>query len=122
MNTKKNEIKKRYYEIISGPSKDALFDACKYAYSKATKFAINFGVAGGYTMPRNHPECAYVPMEMHDVLIFGIEHEDGSGDSFNIHGLCKAVLYGVSTEVKSYKFKAYYNTKTRSGIIVFSNT
>ena len=44
MNTKGIKIKERSYEIVNGPNKDTLFDACKYAYSKTTKFAIDFGV------------------------------------------------------------------------------
>lgn len=119
MNTKRIEIKERHYEIVNGPNKDTLFDACKYAYSKTTKFAIDFGVAAGYTMPRNHPGCAYVPMDMSDVAIHGIEHEDGSGESFNIHGMCKAALHRSSDDAKFYKFKAYYNAKTRTGTITF---
>ncbi len=118
MDTKKTETKEKYYDIVAGPNKDTLFDACKYAYNKTTKFAIDFGVAVGYTMPRNHPGCAYVPMDMSDVAIHGIEHEDGSGESFNIHGMCKAALRG-SSDTKFYKFKAYYNTKTRTGTITF---
>ena len=115
MNTK--GIKERSYEIVNGPNKDTLFDACKYAYSKTVKFAIGFGVAAGYTMPRNHPGCAYVPMDMSNVTICGIEHEDGSGESLIIHGFCKAALHGSS---ESYRFKAYYNAKNRTGTIVFS--
>lgn len=119
MNTKRIEIKERHYEIVNGPNKDTLFDACKYAYNKTVKFAIDFGVAIGYTMPRNDPGCAYIPMDMHDVMIWGIEHEDGSGESFNIHGLCKAVLHRSSDDAKLYKFKAYYNAKTCTGTITF---
>lgn len=114
MNTKRID-----FEIFNGPNKDMLFDACKYAYSKTVKFAIDFGVAVGYTMPRNHPGCAYIPMDMHDVMVRGIEHEDGSGESFNIHGVCRAVLCGTSDNAKLYKFKAYYNAKTRTGTIAF---
>lgn len=122
MNTKRIEIKERHYEIVNGPNKDTLFDACKYAYSKTTKFAIDFEVAASYTMPRNHPGCAYVPMDMSDVTIHGIEHEDGSGESFNIHGICKVALHRsrLSNDAKlCCKFKAYYNAKTRTGTITF---
>ena len=119
MNTKKIKIKERHYEIVNGPNKDMLFDACKYAYSKTTKLAIDFGVAAGYTMPRSHPGCAYVLIDMSDVAIHGIEHENESGESFDIHGMCKAALHGLSDDAKFYKFKAYYNAKTRTGTITF---
>lgn len=121
MNTKKIEIKERHYkicEIVNGPNKDTLFDACKYAYSKTT-IAIDFGVAAGYTMPRDHPGCAYVPMDMSDVVIRGIEHEDKSGEHFIIHGICKTTLPRSSDSAKFYKFNAYYDSKTRTGTITF---
>ena len=121
MNTKKIEIKERHYkicEIVNGPNKDTLFDACKYAYSETT-IAIDFGVAAGYTMPRDHPECAYVPMDMSDVVIRGIEHEDESGERFIIHGICKATLPRSSDSAKFYKFRAYYDSKTHTGAITF---
>ena len=119
MNTKKSTIEERCYEIISGPNKDTLFDACKYAYSKTARFAVEFGVAIGYTMPRGDPGCAYVPMNIHSIVIAGIEHENGSGESFNLHGFCKAALSLTDKTVKNYRFHAYYHTKTRKGTIVF---
>ena len=119
MNTKRTETKECYYGIVNGPDRDTLFYACKYAYSKTTKFAIDFEVVAGYTTPQNHPERAYVPVGMSDVAIHGIEHEDGSGESFNIHGVCKATLHRSPDGAKFYKFKAYYNAKNRAGTITF---
>lgn len=121
MNTKRIETKECYYGIVNGPNKDTLLYACKYAYGKTTKFAaIDFEVVAGYTMMlQNHPERAYDPIDVSDVAIHGIEHEDGSGESFNIHGVCKAVLHGSSDDAKLYKFKAYYDAKTRAGTITF---
>lgn len=118
MNTKRIETKERYYEIVNGPNRDTLFDACKYAYSRTVKFAIDFSIADGYTMSQNNPARLYIPIDMHDVIVQGIEHEDGSGESFNIYGLCKAVLHkGDGT--KEYQFNTYYNTKRRTGTIRF---
>ena len=36
MNTKKE----KYYDIVAGPNKDALFDACKYAFSKTARLEV----------------------------------------------------------------------------------
>lgn len=122
MNTKKTETKERYYDIVAGPNKDALFDACKYAYSKTAKLTVDFAVAIGYTMPENDPSCAYIAMAITNIRICGIEHEDGSGESFNLHGYCKADLNslgGDNVTYKSYRFKAYYNAKNREGYITF---
>ena len=85
--------KRRQFEIIDGPNKDTLFDACKYAYIKnGSTIATEFTVALGYTMPKNHPAAACVPMSITDITIVGIEHEDGSGKSLNLKGYCKADL------------------------------
>ena len=122
MNTKKTESRERYYDIVAGPNKDALFDACKYAYNENAKLTVNFTVAIGYTMPVSDPGCAYVAMAIADIVIVGIEHEDGSGESFNLHGYCKADLNSFgrnNVTYKPYRFKAYYNSKNRKGCITF---
>ena len=108
MNTNREE---RTYDIVGGPNKDALFDACKYAYAKDATVTVAFDVAFGYTMPKGHPSCAYMKMNVTDFVIAGIEHEDGSGDSFNIHGYCKCDA--------GDRFRAYYNAKLREGSISF---
>ena len=121
MNTKK-ATDDRYYEIVSGPNTDKLFDACKYAYDKTSIVAIDFSIAVGYTMPKDHPGSAYIPMSITDIVITSVEHEDGSGESFNLHGYCKADLRTLNkayADYKPYRFKAYYNTKHREGCISF---
>ena len=116
MNTKKEKC----YNIIAGPNKDKLFDALKYACSKGTRIPVEFVVALGYTMPKGDPGRAVVPMHTTDFKIMGIEDKDGSGESFNLHGYCKADLCSFGTPTyRSYRFKAYYNTKRRSGTITF---
>ena len=118
-----NTNDERYFDVVNGPNKDALFDACKYACGKGGKVDVNFDVAIAYTMPKNDPGCAYVPMAITDFRIIGIEHEDGSGVSFNLHGYCKADLYSFfgkdGATYKPYRFKMYYNSKSREGSIAF---
>ena len=121
MNTRKTEAK-RYFDILNGPGRDALFDACKYACSKTAKLPIDLTVATGYTMPKDHPGCAYFKMPIADIRITGIEHEDGSGCSFNLHGYCKCdpdSLGGNNVILRSHRFRAYYNSKSRKGCITF---
>lgn len=116
-----NAKKERYYDIITGPNKDALFDACKYACNDEARIPISFTVAFGYTTPVGDPGCAFIPMYVKDFRIVGIENEDGSGDSFNLRGDCKADLksfHGTAT-YKYYRFRAYYNARRRSGCIIF---
>lgn len=118
MNT---SIAERAYEIMNGPSRDTLFDSCKYAYAGNAKVAVDFVVAIGYTMPKGHPGRAYIPMKLTDIVITSIEHEDGSGESFNLRGYCRAdlIIRAGSTTYSNYHFRGYYNTKNRTGTISF---
>ena len=109
MNTNKKEV---YYDIVNGPNKDVLFDACKYACVKNTFIPVSFDVALGYTMPKSDPGCTYIKMDLTQFKIMGIENEDGSGESFNLHGY-------VRSNGAQLRFKAYYNTKRRKGKIRF---
>lgn len=109
MDTNKKEV---YYDIVNGPNKDVLFDSCKYACVKGATIPINFDVASGYTVPKTCPGCAYVRMNLTEFKIMGIENEDGSGESFNIHG-------SVKKDGTPFHFKAYYSTKHRNGVIRF---
>lgn len=120
MSTEKTEPKERYYNIVAGPNKDALFDACKYAYSDNAKLIIDFTVAIGYTMERKVSNRNCIPMAITDIKICGIEHEDGSGESFNLYGYCKADPESIDksdVSYKPYRFEAYYDTRSRKGCI-----
>lgn len=98
-------------KIVAGPNKDMLFDACKYAYSKSAKIKIEFALMDEHD----------APIVMSDTMITGIEHEDGSGDSFNIFGYCKLNSEPLSAFIFAYyRFTAYYNVRTRKGTISFS--
>ena len=112
--------KRKNFNIVDGPNRDMLFDACKYARDKTVRIPINFIVAIGYGIPKNHPGFQ---MYVSDIKIASIEHEDGSGEKFNLRGYCKADLdstVGNAETCTSYKFEAYYDTKNRSGCIMFS--
>ena len=59
-------------------------------------------------------------MQIADIAITGIQHEDGSGESFNLEGCCKVDIdYHIRNDgVRRYRyrrFSAYYNAKSRKG-------
>lgn len=105
MDTKKNKV----YSITAGPNKDSLFDACKYAFENGVKLPIKFTA----TIDNNINTSIAARIIM-------IEHEDGSGESFNLRGHCKADLRDFGLGItESCNFKAYYNSKHRNGWIKF---
>lgn len=122
MNTEKTEIIARPFDIVNGPSRDTLFDACKYACIENSNVSVDFAIAIGYTMPIGCPGCAYIPAHVADIKILGIEHDDESGTCFNLRGRCNADLRiaRANTVYTTYKFEAFYNVKNRKGYICFS--
>ena len=123
MNTKNDRIYNRTYKIAGGPNRDRLFDAIKYAYDVDTKVPINFQVVYGTTMPTTHPGCANIYLQMRNICVVSIQHECGSGYSFNIEGYLKTRLDNpheiLESEMRDYRFKAYYNADTREGVMSF---
>lgn len=95
----------KYFTIIDGPNKDLLFDAVKYAYSQQVRVNTNFTI-------KIDPKIANVCSIRKMRRIVGIEHEDGSGECFNLHGYLIVFLLGKEVECR---FQAYYNTRTRKG-------
>lgn len=102
------------FDIVNGPSRETLIDAFKYAFDKTTKVKLKFSVALGYTPDHS----LYFPMNIGEIKILGIEHEDGSGESFNIKGTCVANT-AEHEPAKPRKFEACYSAKTRKGSIWF---
>lgn len=99
-----------------------MFDSCQYAYSKDVKVHINFAIPQGYSSHSNDAIKLYLPMQITDIVITGIQHEDGSGESFNLEGYCKVDIdYHIRNDgVCRYqyrRFTAYYNSKSRKGTI-----
>lgn len=112
-------IKERSYDIKRGPSKDALIDAFKYAYSKTDErppLPLDFKVAIGYG---GALRSGYIAAAIKNVRVISIEHKDGSGESFNIMGDCDADLGVNRTHYSHYRFTAYYNAKNRTGRMSF---
>lgn len=120
MNTSKSVT--NCFSIINGPSKSVLFDSCQYACSKDVKVHIDFAIPQGYSSHDNDAIKLYLPMQITDLVITGIQHEDGSGESFNLEGHCKVDIdYHIRNDgVCRYqyrRFTAYYNSKSRKGTI-----
>ena len=119
------DTNKRSFDIVNGPSRDRLFDACKYAFENKCPEA-DFSVAAGYTRPKRSPECAYIRMEITEMRILAIEHLDYTGNSLLLKGSCKADLdpdnrgFHRKVVLREYGFEAEYNVKTRNGKITFS--
>lgn len=111
------------YEIVDGPSRETLFDALKYAYDDNVVISATFTVAPQeWNLPNQEPRPIF-PAKTKSWRITHISHEDGSGYSFNIEGYCKANLrrhvttYEGRTGYLMYRFKSYYNCRTRKGRI-----
>ncbi|MBR3164445.1 hypothetical protein IKF15_04075 [Candidatus Saccharibacteria bacterium] len=95
MGNTKTVTYKQLQTIVEGPSRDRIYDACKYAFDLGTEMRATF------KSDRN---------ENLVITIVGIEHEDGSGNSFNIKGHLRRPRH-------SYPCRLYYNAKRRSGSI-----
>ena len=105
------------YDLADGPSRDTLLDAFKYAYSEEVEIPIKFTIVLGHD-----PEGRIIiPARTKKWRITKLQHEDGSGQSFNIEGYCKANLRITRSEritvYLTYRFKAYFNCRTRKGRI-----
>ena len=106
------------YKIEDGPNRCTLFDSCKYSYDAYDKVQPRFLIALGYTDLPHRPTAGVNAMCLKDVHICSIEHEDGSGYSFNLKGYCLAdtrIVLRKEANYTPYKFEAYYNARTRKG-------
>lgn len=111
----------RTFEIIGGPSIERLFDSLRYAYDPDGQIYVDFVVVKE-RLPIEDPDGGpplngIRPLKMSHVRIVALEHEDGSGCSFNLKGYARGVN-GMFTSMIS-PFTAYYNSKTRKGTITF---
>lgn len=118
-NSKKSSTEKRIFNISNGPGRDILFDAFKYAYNNKVEIPASFAIEGN--------EISSITK----LRIQSIEHEDGSGESFNLFGTCHvnfdADVDHSDVELKtgsfgsyaSCSFQAYYSVRNRKGTISF---
>ena len=98
------------YNIVNGPNKDQIFEACKHTYDKVPiDLVISFGIVP--------PENAYYVAKTENTRFSKIEYEDGSGEKLNLAGYCEIQLPG--DRITSREFEAFYNAKTHEGQISF---
>ena len=106
----------KLFKISSGPNRDTIFDACKYAYDKNVVIPLEFGVTGEY-YPLPNESTSLTLIVMQNVHVRSVEHEDGSGHSFMLRGWCEVITPKASWRTRH--FRAYYNAKNRTGHIEF---
>lgn len=108
------DITNRVFDIVDGPNREAIFDAMLYTYE--AKIPIDFNIVLGYTAPPSDPTAAAHMLGMKNFQIHSIQHEDGSGYSFNLEGYADVRNGSGYTPCK---FKAYYHARSRKGHIKF---
>lgn len=96
-------------KIVVGPSRDRLFDACKYRFDPNSQILTVF---------LDDQEISY------EVQIDSLEHEDGSGNNFNFAvRLVRRFHKGReldSSDMGPYiRLRGNYNTKRRTGSMRF---
>ena len=110
--------KERRFDIISGPNRSTLFNACEYACDENSYIAVDFVIARGYTAPKNDPGCAYIPMVITNIKITKIGHKMGSGKDLYLDGHGDADLDSIgggNVTYRPYEFWALYNARVRKG-------
>ena len=115
-------LSERKFEILYGPNRDLLFDACKYAFCGRVVIPIDFSVATGYTAPPNKSGSAYIPAKFKTICLESITHESDTGYVFCLKGTCEADIHPGDwnhLQYKGYAFEAHYDTQSRKGTIQF---
>lgn len=93
-----------YFEIVNGPSKEELFNACMHYADDNADTANIFDILVSPDTKATHKSLA----------VDSITHEDGSGESFVLRGDC-------SIDNSFHRFKGYYRTDTRKGFLNILN-
>ncbi|MBR6505333.1 hypothetical protein IKT18_00605 [Candidatus Saccharibacteria bacterium] len=107
----------RNFKITSGPDRDELFTACKYAYEKGVVFPVQFVITHYTRTTDDDGKKSVVPKLVTDIKVVGIEHDSGNGQVFKLRGYCKVDIRPLENNDRMYKFHAQYNTQSRRGTI-----
>lgn len=105
---------KEVHEIFDGPSREALFDALRLAFDTEPK--VEFTVNTGARLSGPVETSAWIGAKILFKVI-GLEHEDGSGNSFNFEGYIMPPPGKVVNVGHMEMVRGYFNTKTRRGAI-----
>lgn len=111
--SRQKKAAKRIFYIINGPDKESLFNACRYVYSDRDQVDVKFDVA---LRSASDPEHL---LYIRDIKILSIEYESESDKRFYLNGVCMADLITQGENAKNYRFKAFYHTERRDGVIKF---
>ena len=102
MNTN-STLKEVVVNFTDGPSRDRLVDAFKYAMDDDARVSVSFWSKSG---------------ERIDIVPSMLEHEDGSGQSFNGHGYVHVDMISGHKVANKYVY-FYFQTKSRQGYVKF---
>lgn len=106
----------RHYGIEGGPSKFDLMVA-DYDNSNDHPRFITFGIANSVEIRENDKAVGYLEPQPCNVMIYGTEREDGSGE--------RRLFKGYTAEggcfKKGIRVHGYYDIKRRTGWIEFEN-
>lgn len=101
---------KTQFKIVSGPNKEMLIKAFQSTYSE-NPIEIGFSIKEGDSI------FAYVPMQVRNIRIEGIDYIGNSGKKIEFYGKCISNVNNQHYE--SYEFSAEYNFSNRKGSITF---
>ena len=100
------------HQIYDGPSREALFDALRLAYDKIRP-TVELTVENGMLVGEEGAQAWCSSKILFKVI--GLEHEDGSGTSFNFEGYIVPVPGWIKEP--SELIHGYFNTRTRKGTL-----
>jgi len=89
------------HQIVAGPSREDLFDGLRLRH-EGRQIEMSLTTKHAVTMPCSHTKMSF--------CVDSIGIEDGSGHNWTLQ-----LSYSCGENILSYK--AYYNTKTRAGVI-----
>ena len=106
--------------VTEGPSKMDLITALAYAFHERSPFYPGFKVSLANARDAKQQELhAFLSHDRKDswltLRIQGLEHEDGSGDSFIIQGIIMEQSAHRRRYYTTHKVNGYYSAKTRKG-------
>ena len=122
--------KNRTYQILDGPSREALLDAFKYAFDNRIKIPIFFTIPVD-DIPEDQLENGgfmFRGVMARNYVITAIEHSD-DGNYYHLRGYCESddsiplmeKMTSDTWDFEKVRFEADFSPQTRQGEIQFSS-